>query len=217
RQPLHRRLDRQHHRGHLGPVAGCRDRLSHSCPHGPSGHARHPGAGRPLAFVFGTRRAGRAGCLVAAARVYDGSVQRTTTSLGFIAVVATLGCGSSVTNDDITGTGGSTSSAGSGGATTGAGGASSSSGSTGGSGGVGGLDCPDIACTTACPGAIWPELDGCPLCACAADLELVVDGVPRPVQHLGLSVVASESIGGIDRWIFDFTWHYDDPLASDDE
>jgi hypothetical protein len=43
-----------------------------------------------------------------------------------------------------------------------------------------------------------------------------VNGFPRAVQHLTMSVVASEFIGGIDRWVFDFTWQYDDPMTSDD-
>jgi len=84
----------------------------------------------------------------------------------------------------------------------------------GGSGGDSG--CPDIACSVSCPGATWPEADGCPSCACATDLEMTVTGYDRPVEHVDATVQASEFIGGIDRWVFDFLWQYDDPNVSDE-
>ncbi len=100
-----------------------------------------------------------------------------------------------------------------GGATTstGSGGASTTGTGTGGSG------CPDITCGgTPCPGALWPEVDGCPSCACSAPLEMIVGGQARPTQYVQLGVTASAFIGGIDRWVFDFVWGYDDPGAADE-
>ncbi len=93
------------------------------------------------------------------------------------------------------------------GATTGS--ASSTTGAGGG--------CPDLSCTDLCPNGTWVGLDGCDTCACAPPpLSLSVDGFTKPVAFVSLDVVASELIGGIDRWVFDFTWTYDDPMTSDD-
>ena len=61
-------------------------------------------------------------------------------------------------------------------------------------------------------------MDGCPTCTCAPpEKQLWVQGIQRDPAHLTITTVATKYIGGIDRWVFDFTWHYDDPLASDDE
>lgn len=99
-------------------------------------------------------------------------------------------------------------------ATTTASSTSSSSSSTG----AGGGDCPDITCTETCPDGYWDDLEGCQTCACAppAGVELSIQGVPRDPQYLTVDVAASELIGGIDRWVFDFTWTSDNPGASDD-
>jgi hypothetical protein len=43
-----------------------------------------------------------------------------------------------------------------------------------------------------------------------------VRGASRPAALVSVDVEVTEFIGGIDRWIFDFTWHYDDPQVSDD-
>lgn len=92
-------------------------------------------------------------------------------------------------------------------------------GSSSSSTGAGGGDCPDISCTEACDDGYWDDLEGCQTCACAPPpgLELSVQGVAKNPQHLSFDVAASELIGGIDRWVFDFTWTYDDPQTSDDE
>ncbi len=87
---------------------------------------------------------------------------------------------------------------------------------SGGGGAGGGPNCPDINCSVSCPGDTWLDIDSCPSCACAADLEMVVSGNPHVLQHVSASVQASEFIGGIDRWVFDFLWQFDDPNASDD-
>jgi hypothetical protein len=95
-------------------------------------------------------------------------------------------------------------------------GGNSSSTATG-TGGTGG-GCPDIDCATPCAYGYWDGLDGCQTCACAPPpLELTVNGATKDPTHLTLDTTASELIGGIDRWVFDFTWNYDDPLASDDQ
>ena len=145
-------------------------------------------------------------------------------ALSALVLVAGLGCGDDSSNSG--GSGGSATgtasggggvggnSSGTGGGQLGGGGGETGGGEAGGQGG--GPDCPDISCTTACPGDPWIDLDGCPTCACAADLEMTVTNFDKPVQLVSASVQASHFIGGIDRWVFDFLWQYDDPNASDD-
>ena len=118
------------------------------------------------------------------------------------------------------GTGNSTPTGGSAAGGGGSGGTTSSGG--GGQGGAGGdgtggnTGCPDINCSWSCPDATWPETDGCPSCACAAELEMRVTGDERPLEHVNATVEASEFLGGIDRWVFDFLWQYDDPNVADE-
>jgi hypothetical protein len=110
-----------------------------------------------------------------------------------------------------TGTTGSTTSTGSS-ATTGTA-TSSSSSSTSGTGG----GCPDIDCGNVCPDGYWDDLEGCQTCACAPpEVELSINGFTKPAADVTFDVMADHFIGGIDRWVFNFTWTYDDPLASDD-
>ncbi len=44
-----------------------------------------------------------------------------------------------------------------------------------------------------------------------------MQGIQKNPAHLDMTTVGSKFIGGIDRWVFDFTWDYDDPMASDDQ
>jgi hypothetical protein len=116
--------------------------------------------------------------------------------------------GGSSAPSSSTGTGGL---GGQGGAPTASGGASE------GGGGHGGSGCYDYRCANACPEGYWAELDGCPKCACAPPaLAFIVNGTPRNPEIVTLQTTASQYIGGIDRWVFDFAWTYDDPQAADD-
>ena len=91
---------------------------------------------------------------------------------------------------------------------------SSSASSTSGAGG----GCPVIDCESPCPDGYWDDLEGCQTCACAPPaVALSVDGFAKPAANTTLDVVADHFIGGIDRWVFNFTWTYDDPQAADDE
>lgn len=140
---------------------------------------------------------------------------RTTMVVGVVGLLVMAACAGGTDVDTAASTSSSTTTsssvAASGGATT------ASTGGSGGAGGAGGMgNCADISCVEPCPGATWPEVDNCPSCACASQLEMVMDSVARPTQHVSLMVNATELIGGIDRWVFDFLWQYDDPMASDD-
>jgi len=143
-----------------------------------------------------------------------------------LAVLAAA-CGSEVIHGGTTSSGGSTATGGSGaggggGTASGVGGIASGVGGSGatasGSGGAaGGDDCPDISCATPCPDDTWPELDGCPSCACAADLELQADTIWCEPWYTTLETTPSLFIGGIDRYVFDFYWVYDKPAWDDEE
>ena len=50
----------------------------------------------------------------------------------------------------------------------------------------------------------------------ASGIEMVIGGYAPPVEHVTLSVMPSEYIGGINRWVFDFRWLYDDPMLDDE-
>ncbi|MBL9021193.1 MAG: hypothetical protein JNL21_03290 [Myxococcales bacterium] len=90
---------------------------------------------------------------------------------------------------------------------------SSSSSSTSGTGG----GCPVINCEDPCPDGLWQDAEGCDTCACAPpEVELSINGFAKPAANVTFDVMADHFIGGIDRWVFNFTWTYDDPLASDD-
>lgn len=84
--------------------------------------------------------------------------------------------------------------------------------------GTGGADCPDIVCTVTCEFGFWDDLEGCDTCACAPPpIELRTNGFMHDTQHVAMTTEADMFIGGIDRWVFDFQWVYDDPQASDDQ
>jgi hypothetical protein len=53
--------------------------------------------------------------------------------------------------------------------------------------------------------------------AVVSGIELVVDGAARPPEHLTLDVTASQYIGGINRWVFECVWRYDEPASDDEE
>ncbi len=94
---------------------------------------------------------------------------------------------------------------------------SSTSTSSSSSTGTGGADCPDVTCQVTCDYGYWDDLEGCQTCACAPPpIELSTQGVPHDSQYVAMQTVADEFIGGINRWVFDFTWTYDNPGASDD-
>jgi hypothetical protein len=98
-----------------------------------------------------------------------------------------------------------------GGVTTGGSGGTSQGGG-GGSSGVGGGPCPDLGCAHSCPNDnYWLEDDGCPSCACAADLEM--PAAPEP-QH----IYPSASLTVLDdRYVFELEWLYDVPMWVDEE
>ncbi len=84
--------------------------------------------------------------------------------------------------------------------------------------GAGGSDCPDIVCTLTCGHGYWDDLEGCQTCACAPPpVELATNGMMHDSQDVTFQTMADHFIGGIDRWVFNFQWSYDDPQASDDE
>ncbi len=134
-----------------------------------------------------------------------------------VALTVLIGCSGSATINGGTGNGGAGATSGgtTGGGTAGSGAVAGTGGSTG-EGGAGGIDCPDIGCRKVCPAGQWIDETGCPTCACASELEMTVRGNVRPVQHLTFSGEVTDFIGGLDRWIFDFTWNYDDPSANDE-
>lgn len=83
--------------------------------------------------------------------------------------------------------------------------------------GTGGADCPDVTCEVTCDYGYWDDLEGCQTCACAPPpIELSTNGFMHDPQHVTLMTTADEYIGGVNRWVFNFTWSYDDPGASDD-
>lgn len=43
-----------------------------------------------------------------------------------------------------------------------------------------------------------------------------IRGATRSPQLVNVNVEVTDFIGGINRWIFDFTWTFDDPMVSDD-
>ncbi|MBI4950446.1 MAG: hypothetical protein HY908_00285, partial [Myxococcales bacterium] len=47
-------------------------------------------------------------------------------------------------------------------------------------------------------------------------LRFANSGLDHPLVHVTMQVAASRYIGGIDRYVFDFTWLYDDPGAADE-
>jgi len=46
---------------------------------------------------------------------------------------------------------------------------------------------------------------------------MVISGTTRPVQNVTFQVTATEFIGGIDRWVFDFLFQYQDPMVDDND
>jgi hypothetical protein len=64
-----------------------------------------------------------------------------------------------------------------------------------------------LTCELQCPAARWQGVDGCPTCACAPPaLQLSRDVVVCPAASLTLTTATSWFVGGIDRWLLDFTW-----------
>jgi hypothetical protein len=93
-------------------------------------------------------------------------------------------------------------SAGRAGSTTSGGSTIAGNGTTGGNGA-----CPAIKCAAACPEGTWVELDGCSSCACSPPKTALSDGTfVCPSASLSLAAASRMFIGGIDRWLFDFTW-----------
>jgi hypothetical protein len=126
-------------------------------------------------------------------------------------------------------TGGAVSAGGSASGDGGAGGSSSGGASTGGTVSIDAgvapdatrdapSECPDLPSCASCAYGFWDDPVGCPTCACAPPpLQLIVSGVSRPLEHLSLETDAWVYIGGIDRYVFDFTFRYDDPASDDEE
>lgn len=75
--------------------------------------------------------------------------------------------------------------------------------------------CDDLQCARECPFGYWDDLDGCPTCACAPPPTLFFTGRSEH-DHVTLDTTPSIYIGGIDRWVFDFRWLYDDPMIADE-
>jgi hypothetical protein len=147
----------------------------------------------------------------------------------FAACVLAAACGDVAASNEVDGAAGT---AGSTGGTAGsAGGIGGNSGSgasgginavggssTGGSGGSAGLDAAAGRAGAGHAGAAQDAATDAPvICEDPSCVRLFVDGAELPRQHVSLRVVASQFIGAIDRWIFDFTWRHDDPRIGDDE
>ncbi len=81
-------------------------------------------------------------------------------------------------------------------------------------------DCSSVVglqCTHDCPDGYWPEINGDPSCACAANLDLMQGDASVDPMMLSMDTSVSLYIGGIDRLDFTFTWQYDDPQSVDEE
>jgi hypothetical protein len=90
-------------------------------------------------------------------------------------------------------------------------GAPTMSGDEGGAFGVAGesgaTNCEPLLCAAECPSTRWQGVDGCPTCACAPPpTQLSRDAFACPEASLTLKTETSWFIGGIDRWLLDFTW-----------
>lgn len=84
--------------------------------------------------------------------------------------------------------------------------------------GTGGADCPDVTCQIVCDYGYWDDLEGCQTCACAPPpVELSTNGLMHDPQHITMTTTAEEFIGGINRWVFNFTWSFDNPGGADDQ
>ena len=134
------------------------------------------------------------------------------------ACVLAAACGDVAASDVVDGAAGV---AGSAGGTAGSGASGGSSAFGGSSSGGSGGSAFDAAAGRAGAGHAGAGQDAATdapvVCEDSSCVRLLVDGTELPNQHVSLTVATSQFIGAIDRWIFDFTWRYDDPLIADEE